>query len=328
MLQESWLHADIEDGIVQLDGFDTYRVDRHVKFRNRGGGVITYLHHEWCKSASTVYSYSTVKINCLVMECKPRFICGFRSIIVGNIYLAPDTSSTELDRFADLFSTALVLKLDYSLCIVAGDFNKMDTKFLTILGLSNLVNFPTRLNAPLDLIFTNCIQLFSIQKCAPLASSDHCVLKLCPTTYSRTNAHISSKRSSRTVKQRNCSTENLDKLRRLVASTDFSVFANENPSIHCEHLTDYLNFCFDQCCPVETIYLRTDRFSSPRLKQLRRKKEHAYKVGKNHEVKSLTKMITTEIRRLNKLYVDTVLGNTNGREMWRLLKQLCGKNSS
>ncbi|VDP22855.1 unnamed protein product, partial [Echinostoma caproni] len=40
MLQESWLHNEIEDEIIHLDGFASYHVDRPVPYARRGGGVI------------------------------------------------------------------------------------------------------------------------------------------------------------------------------------------------------------------------------------------------------------------------------------------------
>ncbi|MGL5707187.1 MAG: reverse transcriptase family protein, partial [Aeromonas sp.] len=328
MLQESWLHPDIEDDIVRIDGFQLFRNDRSVNFNKRGGGVVTFINQNWSKQVSVVYQYSTAKINCLVVECKPRFLSGFRSIVIGNIYLAPGLLCSELRTFSDLLSTALVSKLECSLCVIAGDFNRFDTAFLTTLGLSNLVHFPTRLDVQLDAVFTNRTQLFQMQKRAPLSTSDHCILKVCPIVCSKHNQHTLLRRPSRTVKQRNCSDENLAKLKCMVASTDFSTFVDQDPSIHCEHLTGYLNFCFDQCCPMETIFLRPDGFSSPLLKQLRRKKEKAYKQDMRSVVKHLSRAIRSEIQRLNKLYVNAVTGNKTCRELWRVLKQLCCTNSS
>ena len=43
LLQETWLHQDIDDCVINIDGFSTFRVDRNVNFRNRGGGVLTYV---------------------------------------------------------------------------------------------------------------------------------------------------------------------------------------------------------------------------------------------------------------------------------------------
>lgn len=328
MLQESWLHKDIEDGIVSLDDFFAYRTDRPVKAQNRGGGVITYINQDWCKSPSKVYEYFTTKINCHIIECKPRFLSGFRSIIIANIYLAPRLLSHELKTFTDSLSSALITKIDSSLCIVAGDFNRFDTSFLTIIGLSNIVQFSTRCDAQLDFVFTNNTEIFSVKKRAPISNSDHCVIKVCPIIYGKTKTYMFPNKLSQTVKQRNCSLENIEKLKSMVAMTDFSVFFNQNHSIFCEHLTDYLNFCYDQCCPVEKLYLRTDRFSSPLLKRLRRKKENAYKEGCRSQVKFLSGLIRDEIKRLNKLYVDTILGNKNCRDIWKALKRLCGAASN
>ncbi|VDP66556.1 unnamed protein product [Echinostoma caproni] len=50
LLQEDWLHPDIEDDVDGSDGFDIVGDDRIVKFRNRGGGVVTFfLNRSWCK---------------------------------------------------------------------------------------------------------------------------------------------------------------------------------------------------------------------------------------------------------------------------------------
>ena len=109
--------------------------------------------------------------------------------------------------------------------------------------------------------------------------------------------------------------------------TEYSVLSDVDPTTYCDHLTSYLNFCFDLWCPVETIFIQTDRFSSPLLKQLRRRKEMAYKQGLKSVVKTTTTEIKAEIRRLNHLYVKTVLGNKDCRSMWRTLKRLCGMST-
>ena len=34
LLQESWLHPDIDDDVIGLDDYDIFRSDRDVNFRN------------------------------------------------------------------------------------------------------------------------------------------------------------------------------------------------------------------------------------------------------------------------------------------------------
>ena len=62
--------------------------------------------------------------------------------------------------------------------MIAGDFNRCDTAFLSLLNLSNIVNFPTRNNAFLDKIFVNSLKHFYVYLRVPLGSSDHCILEL------------------------------------------------------------------------------------------------------------------------------------------------------
>ena len=198
-----------------------------------------------------------------------------------------------------------------------------NTFFLSSLGLNNLVTFPTRMNAQLDGIFVNCESLFHVKKAAPISSSDHCSLILCPKVYGKASQMSAvRRRSKQIVRRHDCSKENRLRLQCMVDSTDFSLFSNSDPSIFCDTLTDYLNFCFDICCPLETIYIDTDRFSSALLKRLRRRKETAYKAGLKNVVKQLSKRIHVEVQRMNSLYIDTLLGNKTCRDMWKVLQRL------
>ena len=324
MIQETWLHEDIDDEIIQVEGFKIFRSDRKCKISNRGGGVLTLVRNDWCKSHKLLFDYSSTKINCLIVECKPKFLSGFTTIVYGNIYLAPDVSPNEFKDFSVTLTTTLVQKVDTSLCVIAGDFNRCDKVFLTSIGLLNIIDFPTRLDATLDCVFTNRGQLFTARRCAPLSTSDHCIIKVCPKTAAKSSRNVLLLNRQRIVRQRNCSKENLEQLRAMIASTDFGLFHSEDPSSYCETLTDYLNFCFDLCCPVECIHIRADRFSSPILKKLRRQKEVAYKNGKRETVKQTSVLIKTEIKRLNEIYVATILGDDNYRGVWKALKRLSG----
>ena len=326
LLQESWLHPDIEDDVVRLDGFDIFRGDRNVNFLHRGGGVVTFVNRQWCNNSHLLFQFHTSKINSTFVYCKPRFLSRFHHILLANIYIAPDTPVSDITLLADSFSTQFGIGLEQSLCITAGDFNRSDISFLTTSGLVNLVHFPTRLNAQLDGIFVNNPDIFFVEKRAPISTSDHCILFLQPKIYGKRSHYLQARSASRTIMRRDCSPDNLARLQHLVSSTDFSLFSSSDNSSNCEHLTDYLNFCFDLCCPVETVYIRADRFSSPLLKRLRRDKEKAYMTDRRNDVKLLSVLIKREIQRLNRMYIESILGNKSCREMWSALKQLCGKH--
>jgi hypothetical protein len=113
----------------------------------------------------------------------------------------------------------------------------------------------------------------------------------------------------------------------MLEQTDFTVFNNPDLSTECETLTSYLNFCFNICCPVESILVKPDRVSSACLKRLRRQKETAYKTGDRDKVKLLSQSILAETQRLEKLYAKILLGDGSCKQMWVGLKTLCGKKS-
>ena len=163
--------------------------------------------------------------------------------------------------------------------MIAGDFIRCDTAFLSLLNLSNIVNFPTRNNAFLDKIFANSLEHFNVYLRAPLGSSDHCILKLMPKIYGYLGYIALTKDRHVRVRRRNCDTSAIISLQHMLNSTDFDIFYNPDLSLHVETLSSYLNFILDICCPFETLYIRTDCFSSPKLKRLRRLKEKAYKCG-------------------------------------------------
>ncbi len=63
-----------------------------------------------------------------------------------------------------LFMAFLTPLLSDSLALVSGDFNVFSTRPLSLLGLDNIVQFPTRDQAYFDYAYVNHPWLFSTQK--------------------------------------------------------------------------------------------------------------------------------------------------------------------
>ncbi|CAH8461955.1 unnamed protein product, partial [Dicrocoelium dendriticum] len=110
------------------------------------------------------------------------------------------------------------VSIDRSLCI----FNRCDTTFLTALGLRNIVNPPTRSNATLVLVFVNNVKWFILCTRTPIGNSDHSTIKLSPGIYSKNNHQQTTRCNTRRVRWRQCSPQNLDRLREMIASTELS----------------------------------------------------------------------------------------------------------
>jgi hypothetical protein len=81
--------------------------------------------------------------------------------------------------------------------LIAGDFNRLPIEdLLSQLDMHNLVNFNTRENAQLDLVYTNVKEYKPAQQLSPIANNDHCCVLIQSSSaiktpkYIRTNKRI------------------------------------------------------------------------------------------------------------------------------------------
>ena len=323
-IQESWLNPDIEDSLVQMDGFESFRQDRMSSKKKTGGGVITYINHSWSSKSTAIFKFSLNGIECLTVQCFPRF-SRHRSTLLTNLYIAPFCSQSVITTFFDSFVPFISPLLDDNLHLIVGDFNHASTYPLLSLNLSDLCHSPTRGNSVLDRVITNHPNLFSLKLKSPISTSDHCVLLVRPTVYSRTGHHSFTQTNQIRLRLRNFSPNNVALLNQSL-TVAVSWFFTNSSLFHCVNLfTKTMNSIFDLCCPLEKLLVCNGRLASPSLKLLRRQKECAYKCRNNAEVKRLSLLINVEIKRLEMSFADRILKAKNGRSLWWGINLLCGK---
>ncbi|CAH8864775.1 unnamed protein product [Trichobilharzia szidati] len=235
------------------------------------------------------------------------------------------SSLSNLSNFADEFTMFAAANFDNSLSVITGDFNSSDCSFLEALGHSNIVKFPTRLEKTLDLVFTNDEGIYEAGKRAPILNSDHSIVRVLPKIYSKTHIKVFSHLSMK-AQQRCYSSENLLNLRCMLNNTNWDLFHETSLDDTIVNITDYLKFCLDICCPKQTLFKRLDRFSSPYLKQLRRKKETLYKSKDKLGLKKINAQIKSEIKNLNAIYNDTLLSCKSPISMWKLFNEITGNS--
>nr|CAH8873648.1 unnamed protein product [Trichobilharzia regenti] len=223
--------------------------------------------------------------------------------------------------FADEFTAFAAACFENSLSIVTGDFNGSDCSFLISLGHDNIVNFATRLGKKLDLVFINDVGIYEAHKRAPLLNSDHCIIRVLPKIYSKSHKGVLSHLYSK-VQQICYSKDNIDKLRCMLKGTNWDLFTEQTLDETITNTTDYLKFCFEICCPKETLFIRFDRLSSPYLKKLRRDKELLFKTNDKPGVKKLNILIKLEMKRLNVLYNQRFLSCKTPSNLWKLFKEI------
>ena len=323
-IQETWLNQNVEDALVQIDGFVCYRQDRQHSRKKTGGGVATYINTSWSGKSEVIFSFSEKSIDCLSVRCHPRF-SRFKSTIITNVYIAPSCSQSDISSFFDHYIPFLVPILDENLHLVVGDFNHANIFPLLSFGLSDLSHSPTRGNSILDKMITNHPNLFSLKLMAPVSTSDHCVLLLRPKIYSRSTYPTFIRSNQIRFYLRNLSLIRISLLYRSIAISQSRV-ASCASLLNCISLfTETMKSIFNLCCPMEMLFVCDGKISSPLLKSLRRQKERSYKFHHPIAVKHYSNLIKVEITRLNKTFASQILQTTNTKLQWQGIRLLCGQ---
>ena len=82
---ESWLHENIPDEAVQLEGTTLFRADRDAASsgKSRGGGLCIYINKDWCVNAASVAQHCSELVEFSIVICRPFYLPReFTSVIV------------------------------------------------------------------------------------------------------------------------------------------------------------------------------------------------------------------------------------------------------
>ena len=175
-LSETKLKSHKTTDIFKINGFQTpFRKDNDS---NGGGGLLVYVKNGI--NAKRREDLETQHISCLWLEISPA---KSKPFLVGSMYRPPDSRVEFNDRFEEFIDSLLNEDKEF---ILLGDFNKdllnIDTErewgnFTTSLGLTQLVNEPTRVTNTsqtlIDHIYTNTEENIQRVHVERLCLSDH-----------------------------------------------------------------------------------------------------------------------------------------------------------
>lgn len=183
---ETWLTERIHDGLIQIDGYNTVRLDRRTG--KRGGGLIFYVNNTIkYDQVSDDLNSSDINLEMLTILIKPDHQ---RNFLVSLVYIPP--SADKSLAIEQIKSTNKVIDGTSSLRLIAGDFN-MDYSAKTrratenvllrdlerSLGLTQMISSPTRVTTStasiIDLIFFSTTHTDNISRCVvtDMNISDH-----------------------------------------------------------------------------------------------------------------------------------------------------------
>ena len=320
-IQESWLNDSIDNSLLTLNGFILTRQDRCNSTKKRGGGLLTYVNEKFCKSPKLFFSYNEKGIECLGLKCKRFHLQSFDYIHLINLYIEPNASQNDVDKFFYAFIDYYSVEIDTNLVLLTGDFNRFDTHSLGLICLQNIVTFNTRDDAQLDFVFTNQPKCFSAKKHAPLSTSDHCVIRIIPKV-SKTYQQQPFFRRQKKIRLRDNSPTKLQLLYDTLSNLNLDPLHQLPLDRMTDELTCTLNAAYDICCPMVTYIVQEHKVTSSHLKWLRRQKEIQYKRGNKDDVKTLNGLIKAEIKRIQSSIAATYFNSKNPKEIWHSIHQI------
>ena len=318
-LTETWLH-DWSADTLTLDGFQAFHVTRD---NTRGGGVAilisrTYMTTEVRRSIDSDIELLHVKI-CKPVGCRSRvftlhFVCFYRP--------PSGVEQNAIDSLCNVLDEIFMLD-QFPNVILCGDANRMCLSNLQCnFVLKQLVSFPTRENACLDVILSNvgnhyCAPL----RLAPLSGSDHCMIH----TPAKLKLNRSVVRKAIVFDTREQHKASLDYN---LSKVDWKpLLGMTSPNAIAETLTAILRSCIELSIPSRVIKItnRDPPWLTPVIKDIQSRRDKAFHLGQIELFNNLTQNLSLAIDKAKTDMFRNEKGNAS--KWWRLVNTERGKGN-
>ena len=144
---ETWLHHDIPDSLIGLEGFSLIRADRtELSGKSRGGGVCLFVNDSWCRNYTVRETVCIADVELLCLSLRPHYLPReFGNILICAVYVPPSGNAARAAiRIADCVHQQL-LRTPGAPIVILGDFNHCKLE-LSLPGFEQYVTCNTRNN--------------------------------------------------------------------------------------------------------------------------------------------------------------------------------------
>lgn len=248
---ETWLHKNIPDQAVDLNGFTCVRADRDPgsSEKKSGGGLALYVSNRWCSPSHVKVRMAVCNkhIELLAVGLQPYYLQReFSLAIIIIVYIAPNANAAQAYDVISSATAALLNRSPSAFVAVTCDFNHVNLS--TVLPtFKQYVDCKTRDNKTLDLFYANATEACTSIPLSPLGRPDHNLVYLQPL-------------SRPAVQRQPAVTKTVTTWTRESEETLQGYFEATNLDVLCEcHqdnidnltgcVTDYINFCVDTVIP-------------------------------------------------------------------------------
>ena len=333
-ISETWLHAQLGDKEVSVEGYDIIRKDRTNK---RGGGVCVYV-----KSSLTIINrndtISQYDIETILLEFK----CKENNFLVCCVYRPPNSGPDFFEIFTEMLETIIMNDNDL---IILGDFNINYSigdntpihSLECLFSLHQLINKPTRVTASsstcIDLILTTMPDNHVISDVGQIALSDHYMIFTC------VNCNVSNL-GHKMARFRDYRDLNSDKFIEdicncdiLTKDLDFSLETSSD-DIWLDWVNAFLEIC-NKHAPIKNIRVKKNRYSpwmTPDIIALINKRDYLKRKAKCdttfNEYRKQRNDVTSAIRKAKTDYLNSVSENfrNNPKKLWGELHKVTGNS--
>lgn len=181
LFTETWLHPEIPDGLIEIEGFSHIRSDRTVMSgKGKGGGLCLYINDRWCRQHTFREKICSSDVELLCVSLRPFYLPReFGNILICSVYVPPNgNASRAASQVADCVHEQLQCTPNAPIFIV-GDFNHCDLN-TALPGFEQYINCYTRKNRILDKCYGNLKLAYTATAKPPLSNSDHNTVHLIP----------------------------------------------------------------------------------------------------------------------------------------------------
>lgn len=90
-ITETWLHQDIQNSLVDIDGFSLIRADRiYQSGKSRGDGIAMYVSNNWCKQYTVREMFCFPDVEFLHLHFRPFYLPReFGNVSMCIVYIPP-----------------------------------------------------------------------------------------------------------------------------------------------------------------------------------------------------------------------------------------------
>ncbi len=323
VITETWFKPDMPSSQTDINGFSMFSKSRD----SRGGGVAIYVKNSIPTNELDIIVPQ--ELECIWVQVRPyRLPRGVSAVVFCVIYILTDSPLQPLlaQHVTDTVDQLRSRYPELGFCIT-GDFNRMDITPITLGNhLKQLVTFPTRGRATLDLLITNIEPHYhDPSPYSNIGKSDHASVVWKP----------KSRLSQNTIKTRVTRPFPDDKVRafgRWFQGQTWSEVYGPGTQNKTDAMYSILNKGMDNFFPNKTVKIhQSDKpWITPRIKSLIRKRQIAFATNSTQWPK-LRNMVKRAIEKAKVMYyAEKVrkLQTSDPRKWYQSLKVMLNTNNT